>query len=578
MMVALGNLGTLRMIYQGFQRLAAPGGFIAHANIVQRSLWAIQGFIQSFRGGLLPFGRGDWYWFPSRVIPAANDVEPITEFPLFTFIYSDLHAHMIVLPLALLVLAWALSIVRRRAQMQRKEWLTAFLFAGLTVGAIYPTNLSDMYTYLLIAIAALAYAIWRYADVEHLRWLKQLTPALRKVLLIALGALALTMLSRLLYQPYHTWYSQAYGAIDPWRGSHTPISSYLTHWGLFLFVIVAWLIWETREWMAATPVSALARLQPYHLWIELTLALLVAMLIYFTVFGIGVGWLALPLAGWTAVLLLRPGISDGRRMALFLAGTAFSITLVVELVVARGDIGRMNTVFKFYLQAWTLFSVVAAAALGWLLGAVPRWLPRWQTLFQAGLTLLLAGTFLFTLSATTDKIADRMAPLAPNTLDSMTFMAYAQHWDIQTMDLGEDYRAIRWMQDHVQGSPVIVEANCTEYRWCSRFTIYTGLPGVVGWNWHQRQQRALIPPHLITDRVDAIGSFYATMDVELARDLLEQHNVRYIVVGQLERNLYPAVGRLDGLAKFEEYEGVYWRSVYRDASTVIYEVLPREPV
>ena len=80
-------------------------------------------------------------------------------------------------------------------------------------------------------------------------------------------------------------------------------------------------------------------------------------------------------------------------------------------------------------------------------------------------------------------------------------MNYAQHFDGQMMDLSEDYRAIRWMQDNVQGSPVIVEANCTEYRWCTRFTIYTGLPGVVGWNWHQRQQRGFAAPTAITDRV-----------------------------------------------------------------------------
>jgi uncharacterized membrane protein len=139
--------------------------------------------------------------------------------------------------------------------------------------------------------------------------------------------------------------------------------------------------------------------------------------------------------------------------------------------------------------------------------------------------------------------------------------------------LAEDYRAIRWMQDNVQGSPVIVEANCSEYRWCTRFTIYTGLPGVVGWNWHQRQQRPLIS-NVIFDRVAEIGSFYTTTDVEAARAFLEKYRVEYIVVGQLERNIYPVLeGVPDGLVKFEQFDGNYWKAVYRDGKTAIYKVV-----
>jgi uncharacterized membrane protein len=152
----------------------------------------------------------------------------------------------------------------------------------------------------------------------------------------------------------------------------------------------------------------------------------------------------------------------------------------------------------------------------------------------------------------------------------MTFMEYAQYDDFgQRLVLAEDYRAIRWMQNNAQGSPVIVEANCPEYRWCTRFTIYTGLPSVVGWNWHQRQQRVLISPQ-VEARVAEVGDFYNAIDIEAARAFLKTYDVKYIIVGQLERAEYTP----EGIAKFDQYESEYWREVYRDGATVIYEVMP----
>jgi len=182
---------------------------------------------------------------------------------------------------------------------------------------------------------------------------------------------------------------------------------------------------------------------------------------------------------------------------------------------------------------------------------------------------LVSGAALFTVSGTAGKIRDRWIVEAPRTLDSMTFMNYAYYDDFgQRMDLSEDYRAIRWMQDNVQGSPVIVEANCPEYRWCSRFTIYTGLPGVVGWNFHQRQQRAFMA-NWVEQRVAAIGNFYNSVDLDFTRTFLKTHEVRYIIVGQLERAEYTP----EGIAKFEQFDGTYWRSVYHDTNTAIYEVM-----
>jgi len=348
------------------------------------------------------------------------------------------------------------------------------------------------------------------------------------------------------------------------------MASYLTHWGFFLFLIFTWLVWETRQWMAATPISSLKKLKPYQIIIELVLAIFIVALLYLAYRKVSIGWIALPLAAWAGLLLLRPDQPDTKRLVLFWVGTALLITIVVEIFTVRGDIGRMNTIFKFYLQSWTLLAVSGGAAFVWVLSDIHTWRPRWRNIWQTGLLVLFVGAALYTITATTDKVNDRMNPKAPHTFDSMEFMAHAEYWDTETMDLSQDYRAIRWMQDNVQGSPVIVETNCPEYRWCTRFTIYTGLPGVVGWNWHQRQQRALASPTLVTDRVDAIGEFYNTPNIEAALAFLDKYDVRYIVVGQLEQIYYHEAG----LRKFVRYDGTYWKTVYHDLDTTIYEVLP----
>jgi YYY domain-containing protein len=512
----------------------------------------------------MPIGRGEWYWNPSRVIPSGPGNE-ITEFPFFTFLYSDLHAHMIVLAMTTFVIAWALATVRARHTS-----LISLVAGALVIGALYPTNLSDIYTYLPVGLTALVYAIWRASEIPKLGWLPALSPTAKRVTLTVLGVALLAILSFWFYEPYRAAYSQAYRQLDLWTASRTPMSSYLTHWGLFLLLIFSWLVWETRQWMAATPVSSLGKLKPFQILIELALAVFIVILLYLAYRKVWVGWIALPLVAWAGLLILRPDQPDVKRLALFWVGTALLITIVVELFTVRGDIGRMNTIFKFYLQAWTLLAVSGGAAFAWLLADLYTWRPRWRNTWQTVMTILFAGAALYTIAATTDKVSDRMAPQAPHTLDSMTYMAYAEFWDTSTMDLSQDYRAIRWMQENVEGSPVIVEANCPEYRWCTRFTIYTGLPGVVGWNWHQRQQRALGPPTQVFDRVDAIGQFYNTPDIGFAQDFLAKYDVRYIVVGQLEQIYYEE----DGLEKFEKYDGMLWKEVYRDVQTVIYEVLP----
>jgi YYY domain-containing protein len=579
-MAILGNLGTIDMIFKGFRQLGATSSeALETAGAGLRFWWMVTGFLKTFTGANLPYRMDEWYWNPSRVITYEYG-SPITEFPYFTFLYGDMHAHLIALPIALLAVSWALSLVFGRAwqrEGRRSPWqIAASLFlGGLAIGALYPVNLSDIYTYLPLAVVALSYAIWRYGSG---------LPSRRALYMLAGGA-ALVILSQLLYQPYGAWYGQGYSQVQLWRGLRTPLGQYLTHWGFFLFILVSWMIYETIDWMAATPLSALRKLQPCRGLILSVAALLGVLILALGAnlypeglpaevklplgMGVHVIWLALPLAVWAGILLLRPDLPDAKHFVLFLTGTGLLLTLMVEIVAVTGDIGRMNTVFKFYLHTWTLFAVASAAAVGWLWKALPQWSFRWRIAWQLALMVFVAATALYPFTATIAKIGDRMAADAPHSLDGMTYMPFAEYADEGvTMDLSQDYAAIRWLQENVSGSPVIVEANTVEYHWGTRITIYTGLPGVVGWNWHQRQQRSLASDAWVWDRVKGIDDFYQTTDVQSAANFLRKYAVQYIILGQLERAKYAG----PGLDKFPAQEGVLWREVFRVSDTVIYRV------
>ena len=90
-LTVLGNLGTVRQIVEGYQSIASGGAILKDAGLGQKITWTFQGFVQFLKGTPMPFYPGDWYWYSSRVIPG----DAITEFPYFTFLYADLHAHLL---------------------------------------------------------------------------------------------------------------------------------------------------------------------------------------------------------------------------------------------------------------------------------------------------------------------------------------------------------------------------------------------------------------------------------------------------------------------------------------------------
>jgi YYY domain-containing protein len=569
LLAVLGNLGTVQLLIKTFTTMGAGDMSLEGATLLQRLSWLVQGFSLFLQKTPLPLYPGDLYWIPSRTIPG----EAITEFPFFTYLYADLHAHLIALPMALLSVAWGMSMLFSKccwANMRGKLKVLSFIFSmllgGMVIGALKPTNTWDYYTYLALSIVILVYSGWRNFK-PNSKW--RIKPSWQRITAILLPILLLAALSYLLYWPFNHWYGLGYSQFGYWTGSKTPLGSYLIHWGLFLFLITSWFAWETHEWMASTPMSALRKLKKVKPWLILIASIVLIVFFALLITKVVVALVVVPLGLWTIILLARPGQSDAKRLVLFLIGTALMLTLAVELFYLVGDIGRMNMVFKLYNQAWVLFALSAGVCTIWTIEGLIHWRMRTRTIWQLGLILLVFSAAMFPLLATKDKINDRMDPDAAQGLDGMAYMRTATYSDMgSTMDLSEDYYAIQWMQDNIVGSPVILEGQAYEYRWGNRYTIYTGLPGVVGWNYHQRQQRAILRSNVVQERVDAVGQFYLTEDQGFVEQFLEQYDVSYIVLGQLEQVFFPGVG----LDKFEALDGVLWDEVFHYGSTAIYEV------
>ena len=145
--------------------------------------------------------------------------------------------------------------------------------------------------------------------------------------------------------------------------------------------------------------------------------------------------------------------------------------------------------------------------------------------------------------------------------------------------LRPEREALEWMQDNVQGSPVVVEGLGQRYRSLrSRVATYTGLPVVLGWEWHQQQQRcglyagAHCPREqqgVVQRRMGDVERFFSTVRASEAETFLDKYNVRYIYVGDHERKVHPAAG----LEKFERMAADGDLAVaYRNETVTIYEV------
>jgi YYY domain-containing protein len=531
------------------------------------------------QGATLYVSPERWFWAPSRILAEAPGVggNAITEMPAFTFIYADPHAHMISMPMQFLVMAILISelLISGQDRRRRGALIGAVALLAIAVGMLRATNTWDWITYMILGAVGLGFAWW-------LRWRTFSRASLIDVGLYVGGFIVLTFAAAF---PYTSWFVTSYSSVRPWTDGKSPLWAYLTIHGLFIFLIAALLLWDTGRWLRAVTVGTLRGTFGYLAAGGVIILTLFGLSVVLAAFSYQVTLIVVPLILWIAVLFFRQGQTRAMQYLLALAGLALLLTLGVEYVVLDGDIGRQNTVFKFYLQAWLMFSVVGGVAFAALWRAMPRWSFGLQAVYMVPLALMLAAAALFPIMATRGKAEFRMAPQMPLTLDGMDFMRYAtlyegdpvllrQNSALAPFPLAEDYALIRWLQDNIHGSPVIIEGQSvdTQYKWNGRISIYTGLPSVIGWNFHQRQQRTLDPMNRIIDMRNAnVNAFYETLNLGTAYQIMRFYGVEYIIVGRLERAHYSE----QGLAKFDQMvELGILEVVFEEGESRIYRVIP----
>ena len=556
--VLLGNLQQLDVLLKAFTQLG-DGSVIA-------------GILKRLGGTPLPIGDWTFYWDATRPAPEVL----IAEFPLFTFLYADLHAHMMAMPLALGSIGGAILLAAgalRNMNFGRRIALLAGV--ALFVGALWPANTWDYFPYLLLCLGALVCGELDVQESSPSNWLAA-------ALHIVPTALVLVVLSRAFFAPYYESFGAGYNQIEPWTAERTQIQTYLVVHGLFLVPLLFGLLRDLHLFAGASE-NGESRRALFAAGAGLLMGA------YFVVRSAGQStpaWTSLisaPLTVLAVAAALRNGDSGPRRLKWLMVAGAMALTLFVEHFTLRGDLGRMNTQFKFYIAAWLLLGVAAAAELVEFLtgpraveAAPPHSMRIGLAVIMVALTLVAT---LYPITAIPGKMRDRYVSDAPRGLDGMAYMRTAVREEDNNngqniaFPLKADYDAIRWMQDNVQGSPTILEgtAGGNQYRWAGRFSIYTGLPSVVGWQWHQRQQRgeSLLDSRVIYDRFADIETFYGTQDVRVALTILRRYEVRYVIVSPYERIYNSSLG----FAKFKQMANAgLLRNVYDAEGVTIYEV------
>ncbi len=223
------------------------------------------------------------------------------------------------------------------------------------------------------------------------------------------------------------------------------------------------------------------------------------------------------------------------------------LVIATEFVYLHDEFGtRMNTIFKFYYQAWLLWSIAAAFGTAILLQNLRG---TWDWAFRIGLVVLLFMSLIYPVLGVANKTNNFNPPLGW-TLDDFTRIQ---------RNSPDEAAAIEWLKSAPDG--VIAEAVGGGYTSYGQISEYTGLPTLLNWPDHESQWGRTGAD--LGTRQDDIKTLYGTPSWQTALAIINQYNIQYIYIGDLEHSTYPVQ---------EDKFRAHLTQVFHQGNVTIYEV------
>ncbi len=535
-----------------------------------------------------------WWWRASRVIYDSdllgNHQEIIDEFPFFSFLLGDLHPHVLAIPFGLFAIAFAYHIYlgasgssfNLRAIKLHLSPLDLIL-ASLILGGLAFLNTWDILIMSALLIGAYLLARinadgWRFSFAEDL----------------AIFALPLALISYILFLPFHLSFSSQAGGIlpnliNPTRGAHlwmmfaplfVPIFGYLfylsrrnkkfANWKLSFFIVICFTIFL---WDLSWLIGWLAQFQdPIFITQYLQSQGVTTLQEFFKAASLrklesitGLLTLLVILIPTLAHLFTRTPSSDTLQTSdtasinhpplttfppssfiLLLTALAALLVLGPEFLYLRDQFGtRMNTIFKFYYQAWMLWSIVASYGLVIVLQNVHG---LKSVLYRIGIGLVLFSALIYPVLSILNK-TNNFKPYFGFSLND---------FDRVERENPDEAAGMKFLKSAPYG--IVAEAVGGSYSGYARISTYTGLPTVLGWPGHENQWRGGGTEQ--GTRQQDIETLYQSNQWDVANEIIQRYNIRYIYVGNLERT---------SMTIQEEKFSQHLKIIFQSGTVTIYE-------